>query len=168
MDLLPGLKQLEGQLGQTSDELSVHKGKLEDLMLRAQKISAAAKKNMPNPDPMYGYDLRNCRRDLRAFGLEFTAMPRLLGMLERMAVYDLEAGKSATSVMRACSRVSNALKALHDEAMLNHQHVHDPELKIISGYISQEIEEMAQMGMSLPAIANKIVIIATTTPPNAR
>ena len=70
MDLAPGLKQLEGTLGLTADRINTVKAKLEDLLFRAQRISAAAKNNMKDNDSMYGYDLQNFRRDLRSFGME--------------------------------------------------------------------------------------------------
>jgi len=162
MDLVPGLKQLEGTLNLTADRIAVVKAKLEDLLFRAQKISAAAKNNMKDNDSMYGYDLQNFRRDLRTFGMELTALPGLLAGLERTAEYDLAAGKFATGVMRASSRVANAMKVLHDMSLLAHQHIRVNDHKIMAWYIAQEIEEMGQKCMGLPAVANKIVILCTT------
>ncbi len=164
MDLVPGLKQLEGQLALTADRVAVVKGKLEDLLLRAMKISNAAKNKMKDNDTMYGYDLQNFRRDLRAFGMDIAALPGLLASAERLAAYDPAAAKPAMGVMRVASRVANALKALHDMALLAHQHIRAADHKILAWYIAQEIEEMAQKSMSLPASANKIVIACTTAP----
>ena len=162
MDLVPGLKQLEGTLNLTADRIAVVKAKLEDLLFRAQKISAAAKNNMKDNDSMYGYDLQNFRRDLRTFGMELTALPGLLAGLERTAEYDVAAGKFATGVMRAASRVANAMKVLHDMSLLAHQHIRQNDHKIMAWYIAQEIEEMGQKCMGLPSVANKIVIACTT------
>ncbi len=66
--------------------------------------------------------------------------------------------------MRSASRVANALKTLHDMSLLAHQHIRAADHKIHAWYIAQEIEEMAQKSMSLPSIANKIVIACATVP----
>jgi hypothetical protein len=171
MDLVPGLKQLEGQLNITADRINGVKSKLEDLLFRAQKISAAAKNNMKDNDTMYGYDLQNFRRDLRTFGMDLASLPGLLASMERTAEYDLNAGRFATNVMRASSRVANSMKVLHDMSLLAHQHIRANDQKILAWYIAQEIEEMGQKCMGLPATANKIVILCTTpvagSPPDA-
>ncbi len=163
MDLVPGLKQLEGTMGLTADRINGVKAKLEDLLFRAQRIAAAAKNGMKDNDTMYGYDLQNFRRDLRTFGMDLTALPGLLAGLERTAEYDLNAAKYATGVMRASSRVANSMKVLHDMSLLAHQHIRVADQKMLAWYIAQEIEEMMQKCTGLPATANKIVI-ATTTP----
>ncbi|UPT72419.1 MAG: hypothetical protein M0D55_10515 [Elusimicrobiota bacterium] len=72
--------------------------------------------------------------------------------------------KFATGVMRAASRVANAMKALHDMSLLAHQHVRAADHKITAWYIAQEIEEMGQKCAGLPATANKIVIAVSATP----
>lgn len=167
MDLVPGLKQLEGQLSLTADRINIVKSKLEDLLFRAQKISAAAKNKMKDNDSMYGYDLQNFRRDLRTFGMDLAALPGLLASMERVAQYDAAAGKFATGVMRASSRVANAMKVLQDMSLLAHQHIRQNDQKILAWYIAQEIEEMSQKCTGLPAIANKIVIACTTEKPGA-
>ena len=41
MDLVPGLKQLEGTLGITADRINVVKSKLEDLLFRALVLMPA-------------------------------------------------------------------------------------------------------------------------------
>ncbi|MBI2789511.1 MAG: hypothetical protein HYX59_12595 [Elusimicrobia bacterium] len=168
MDLVPGLKQLEGTLALTADRIAVVKSKLEDLLFRAQKISAAAKNNMKDNDTMYGYDLQNFRRDLRTFGMDLTGLTGLLAGMERIAEYDVAAGKFATGVMRAASRVSNSMKTLHDMSLLAHQHIRQNDQKMLAWYIAQEIEEMMQKCAGLPAIANKIVILTTTEKPGAQ
>lgn len=167
MDLVPGLKQLEGTLSLTADRINVVKSKLEDLLFRAQKISAAAKNNMKDNDSMYGYDLQNFRRDLRTFGMDLAALPGALASMERVAEYDVAAGKFATGVMRAASRVGNSMKTLHDMSLLAHQHIRQNDQKILAWYIAQEIEEMAQKCAGLPATANKIVIAVTTEKPGS-
>lgn len=167
MDLVPGLKQLEGQLSLTADRINVVKGKLEDLLFRAQKISAAAKNKMKDNDTMYGYDLQNFRRDLRTFGMDLSALPGQLASMEKVAEYSLDAAKFATGVMRAASRVANSMKVLQDMSLLAHQHIRQNDQKILAWYIAQEIEEMSQKCTGLPAIANKIVIACTTEKPGA-
>ncbi|MEK7232807.1 MAG: hypothetical protein AAB268_03245 [Elusimicrobiota bacterium] len=164
MDLVPGLKQLEGQLASTADRISDVKIKLEDLLFRAQRISAAAKNNMKNNDTMFGYDLQNFRLGLRTFGMDLSGLPGLLASIERNAKYDLEAAKFATGVMRASSRVANSMKTLQDMSLLAHQHIRANDHKILAWHIAQEIEEMGQKCMSLPSIANKIVILCATPP----
>lgn len=164
MDLVPGLKQLEGTLSLTGDRVTMIKGKLEDLLFRAQRIAAAAKNGMKDNDTMYSYDLQNFRRDIRTFGMEITTLPALLAGLERTAEYDPNAAKFATGVMRGASRVANAMKALHDMSLLAHQHIRATDQKMLAWYIAQEIEEMAQKSLGMPATANKIVIACTTAP----
>ena len=165
MDLVPGLKQLEGTLNISADKINGVKSKLEDLLYRAQKIAAAAKNGMKDNDTMYGYDLQNFRRDLRTFGMDLAGLPGALASLERTAEYDLTAAKFATSVMRAASRVANSMKVLHDMSLLAHQHIKVNDQKILAWYIAQEIEEMMQKCTGLPATANKIVILTTTPKP---
>ena len=167
MDLVPGLKQLEGTLGITADRVSVVKAKLEDLLFRAQKIAAAARNNMGNNDTMYGWDLQNFRRDLRTFGMDLTTLPGLLAGLERTAAYDPNAVKFATGVMRSAARVANSMKTLHEISMLAHQHIKLNDHKILAWYVAQEIEEMSQKCLGLPAVANKIVILCSTPTPEA-
>jgi len=167
MDLVPGLKQLEGTLGITADRVSVVKAKLEDLLFRAQKIAAAARNNMKDNDTMYGWDLQNFRRDLRTFGMDLTTLPGLLASLERGAEYNPDAVKFATGVMRSASRVANSMKNLHDMSLLAHQHIKLNDHKILAWYVAQEIEEMAQKCLGLPAVANKIVILCSTPKPGS-
>ncbi|UPT72418.1 MAG: hypothetical protein M0D55_10510 [Elusimicrobiota bacterium] len=83
MDLVPGLKQLEGTLSLTADRIGVVKAKMEDILFRAQKIASAAKNNMKDTDSMFGWDLNNYRRDLRTFGMELAALPTALGSMEK-------------------------------------------------------------------------------------
>ena len=164
METTAGLKQLEGQLSVTCDRLTTLKAKLEDLLFRAQRIAAAQKNNMPNSDTMFGYDLQHFRRDVRAYSQELTMLPALLGSLERGAVYDEGAVKWAQSVMRLATRLSQSLRALHDMALLAHQHIRAADLKVEAWYVAQEVEELVNRGQSLPTTANKVVI-AVSTPP---
>lgn len=164
MDTTAGLKQIEGQLSLTCDRISSMKGKLEDLLFRAQRISAAQKSNMPNNDSMFGYDLQHFRRDIRTFSMEVQGLPTVLGSIERTASYDVKAAKFAQSVMRLTMRLSQALRSLHDTAVLAHQHIRAADHKIEAWYVAQEIEELVMRGQSLPTSANKIVISVTTPP----
>ena len=164
MELVAGLKQLEGNLSMMADRIVTVKAKLEDLLFRAQRISASAKNNMPNNDTMYGYDLQAFRRSLRVFSADISGMPAMLGSMERAATYDEKAVKFASSVLRSSARMAQNLKALHDMACLAHQHIRSSDHKMEAWYIAQEIEEIAQKGASLPTSANKIVITVSTPP----
>lgn len=162
MELLSGLKQLEGQISVMGDRITMTKGKLEDLLFRAQRISAAAKNNMPSTDSMFGYDLQAFRRGLRTLAADIAALPPLFGSMERQATYDDKALKFGQSVLRMAARLASNLKALHDTALLAHQHIRAADHKMEAWYIAQEIEEMAQKGAGLPTTANKIVIGLST------
>lgn len=164
MDTLPALKQMEGQLSITGDRANALKAKIEDLMFRAQRISAAAKNNMPSTDTMFGYDLQHVRRDVRSYSQELTAIPTVMGSIERTAVYDEKAVKFASGVMRLCTRLSQIMKSLHDCTLIAHQHIRANDHKIEAWYLAQEVEELAQKAQSLPATANKIVIACSTPP----
>ena len=165
MDILPGLKQLEGQFSLVGDRVIALKGKLEDLLFRAQRIANAQKTNMPNPDTMFGYDLQHFRRDIRTFSTEITSLPVVLGSLERSATYDERALKFAQSVLRLSMRISQSLRALHDTAILAHQHIRSADHKVEAWYVAQDIEQLVMKGQGLPTSANKIVIACSTPPP---
>ncbi|MBI3289609.1 MAG: hypothetical protein HYZ74_08850 [Elusimicrobia bacterium] len=147
-----------------SDRVISVKAKLEDLLFRAQRIATAAKNNVPSNDLMYGYDLQGFRKNLRAFSSDMSALPTLLGSLERQAAYDQGALKLAQSVMRLTARLLQSLNALHETALLAHQHIRLSNHKMEAWYIAQEVEEFVQKAQSMPTTANKIVI-ATSTPP---
>lgn len=164
MDTLPALKQMEGTLSVTGDRAHGLQTKIEDLMFRAQRISAAAKNSMPNNDTMFGYDLQHVRRSVRAFAQEMTAIPTMMGSIERTATYDEKAVKFASGVMRLCTRLAQIMKALHDSSLIAHQHIRQNDHKIEAWYLAQEVEELVQKAQGLPAAANKIVI-AVSTPP---
>lgn len=167
MDTLPALKQLEGVLSVTGDRAHGMQSKIEDLMFRAQRIAAAAKNNMPNTDTMFGYDLQHVRRSVRAFAQEVTAIPPLMGSIERTASYDEKAVKFASSLMRLCTRLSQIMKTLHDSTLIAHQHIRANDHKIEAWYLAQEVEELVQKAQGLPATANKIVIAVSTPPKGA-
>lgn len=164
MDTLPALKQMEGLLAVTGDRATALKGKIEELMFRAQRISAAAKNNLPSSDTMFGYDLQHVRRDVRAFSMEMGNLPTALGSIERTAEYDENAAKFATGVMRMCTRLSQIMKSLLDCATIAHQHIRANDQKIEAWYLAQEVEELAHKAQSLPGTANKIVILVSTPP----
>jgi len=167
MDPTPALKQIESQLSITCDRVTNLKAKLEDLLFRAQRISAAAKNGMPNNDMMFGYDLQHFRRDVRGFTGELTSLPTVLGSIERTASYDLKAAKFAQSVMRLSMRLSQSLRSLHDMALLAHQHIRTADHKIEAWYLAQDVEEMVMRGQGMPTSANKIVILTSTPPAGA-
>lgn len=162
METLAGLKQLEGQLSLVADRIATLKAKLEDLLFRAQRISHAQKIHMPNLDTMFGHDLQHFRRDIRGFSQDITGLPVQLGSLERTAAYDPQAAKLAQTVMRLAVRVTQALRSLHDMAILAHQHIRTADHKIEAWYVTQEIEELLVKGQGLPTAANKIVVACST------
>jgi hypothetical protein len=167
METLAGLKQMEGTLSTTCDHASAMKAKLEDLLFRAQRISANQKNNMASTDTMFGYDLQHFRRSIRTFAGEVGALPTVMGSIERTAEYDEKAGKFATAVMRLCMRLTGILRALHDTSLLAHQHIRTADHKIEAWYMAQEIEELLMRGQGLPTVANKIVIVTQTPPKGA-
>ncbi len=167
METTTALKQMEGTLSIVCEHTSAVKAKLEDLLFRAQRISAAAKNNMGVTDTMFGYDLQNFRRGIRTFGGEISSLPVVLGSIERTAVYDEKASKFATAVMRLAMRLSNLLRALHDTSILAHQHIRTADHKMEAWYLAQEIEELVMRGQGLPTVANKIVILTQTPPKDA-
>lgn len=170
METLQALKQMEGTLAMTGDKVSALKGKLEDLLFRAQRISNAQKNNLPNNDTMYGYDLQRFRREIRTFGTEMSGIPVVLGAIERTAAPDDKAAKFANDVMRLCMRLTQNLRALHDLSLLAHQHIRAADLKVEAWYLAQEVEEMVMRGQGLPTVANKIVMACsspTKAPPPA-
>jgi hypothetical protein len=165
MDTLPALKQMEGTLSVTGDRAHALGAKIEDMMFRAQRISAAAKNNMPNTDTMFGYDLQHVRRSVRAFSQEMTSLPTMMGSIERSAEYDEKAVKFATGVMRLCTRLAQIMKTLHEGTLIAHQHIRANDHKIEAWYLAQEVEELTHKAQGLPASANKIVIAVSTPPP---
>lgn len=172
MEVLAGLKQIEGTLSITCDKINAQKAKLEDLLFRAQRIANAQKNGMPNNDTMYGYDLQKFRREIRTFSTELSGLPVLLGSIAANATPDDRAAKFASSVARLATRMSQALRALHDLSLLAHQHIRSADLKIEAWYLAQEVEEMVMRGQGLPTVANKIVMatavpIAAAPPPAA-
>lgn len=164
METLAGLKQLEGRFSLAGDRVVALKAKLEDLLFRAQRIANAQKIQMPNTDIMFGHDLQHFRRDVRGFAQEIAGLPLLLSSMERTAAYDERAVKFAQAVMRLAIRIAQALRSLHDTAVLAHQHIRSADHKIEAWYISQEIEELVMKGQGLPTSANKIVVACSTPP----
>ena len=53
-----GLKQISTQLTVLTERVQVVAAKLEDLLFRAQRISAGLKNGRVNTDTGYGYDLQ--------------------------------------------------------------------------------------------------------------
>ena len=170
METIAGLKQMGAQLSLMADRVGVVHAKLEDLLFRAQRISAATRNGLLNSDTMYGHDLQIFRGSLRTFKMDISILPTMLGSIERQAVYDESSVKFAQDVMRNASRFSQTMKALHEISLLAHQHIRTADHKMEAWYIAQEIEAIAQQAQSLPMSANKIVIIASTPPrsPSAR
>lgn len=164
MELLSALKQAESTLTLISDRVGVLKAKLEDLVFRAQKIAQLKKAGGNSTDSMFGYDLQAFRRDVRTFSHEVSALPTTLGGIERTAVYDENAAKLASSLMRLADRLRKALEGLYDQALMAHSHIRESDHKVEAWYIVQEVEQMAEKGKLLPTIANKVLIVVSTPP----
>lgn len=164
MEQLSALRQLERGLSLFSDRVAMLQGKLEDLVFRSQRIANALKNNLQVQDTMFGYDLQNFRREIQRFANEVGALPNTLAGMERTASFQDEAVRNAQDVMRLTDRLSKALKTLHDQTLLAHQHIRQSDHKIEAWYLAQEIEEMAQKAQALPALANKVVIKVSTPP----
>ena len=107
---------------------------------------------------MYGYDLQNFRRDVRAFSNDIGGLGTMLGSIERGGQYDEECVASAQAVMRLCERLQRALVALAEQALLAHQHIRQAEHKVEAWYLIQEIEAAIQQTQALPGLANKVII----------
>jgi hypothetical protein len=167
MEALAGLKQMEGTLSTVCDKVNAMKAKVEDLLFRAQRIANAQKNGMQNNDTMFGYDLQKFRRDVRTFSSEISGLPVLMGSIATSAVPDERAAKFASAVMRLSSRLSQAMRGLHDMSLLAHQHIRSADLKIEAWYLAQEVEELVMRGQGLPTIANKIVMATTAVVPAA-
>lgn len=164
MEQLSALKQLESSLSLFSDRVAVLQGKLEDLVFRAQRIANALKNNLKVQDTMFGYDLQNFRREIQRFSNELGGISNVLAGVERAASFQEDAVKNAQAVMRLSDRLSKALKTLHDQALIAHQHIRQSDHKIEAWYLAQEVEEMAQKTQALPTLANKAVIKVSTPP----
>ncbi|MFA6002439.1 MAG: hypothetical protein WC881_00060 [Elusimicrobiota bacterium] len=162
MEQSSALKQAESKLSLMSDRVSVLQSKLEDLLFRAQRIAKAIKSNLTVSDNMFGMDLQNFRRDVRAFSNEVAAVPIAFGTMERSATYDESAVSRAQAVWRMADRLHKSLAALSDQALLAHQHIRQAEYKVEAWYLAQEAEQMAMQTQGLPLIANKIVIAVST------
>jgi hypothetical protein len=160
MEQLRALRQAEGRLSLVGDHISVLSGKLEDLLFRAQRIAHALKDNAKAKvtDAMFGYDLQNFRRDVRAFGNDAGGISSALGSIERSAQYDEPSLVHAQAVMRLCDRIFKGLSALLDKAVLAHQHIREAEHKVEAWYMVQEIESLAQQTQGLPGLANKVLV----------
>ncbi|MEK7390302.1 MAG: hypothetical protein AAB036_11475 [Elusimicrobiota bacterium] len=161
-----GLKQISTQLTVLTERVQVVAAKLEDLLFRAQRISAGLKNGRVNTDTGYGYDLQGFRGGLRIFKADISSLPTAMGNISRQANYDPGLVKLAQDVMRLASRFAQVMKSLHEIALLAHQHIRSADHKMAAWYIAQEIEEFALMAQSLPLAANKI-LITVSTPPHA-
>jgi len=158
MEQLNSLKQLESRLSLLANKVGSLQSKLEDLVFRAQRLASAAKNNRMQADTMFGYDLQVFRRELRSFGNELETLPAALAGAERSAMIAPGALNPAQSVMRLSFRVSKALRELHDQALLAHQHLREADHKVEAWYVVQAAEMLSQRAQSLPTIANKIVL----------
>lgn len=164
MEQTSSLKMAEGKLSQVIDKITFFAAKLEDLLFRAQRISAAAKNKIKSNDSMFGYDLNGFRRQIQNFSHEIGALPVMVSSLERTAGYEEEALKRAQSLMRVADRVNKSLRTLHDHALLAHQHIREADHKIEAWHLVQEIDQMVSKSQSLPSLANKIVLHVSTAP----
>ena len=160
MEQLRALTQMESTLSLIGDHCSVLSGKLEGLLFRAHRI-ANARKEDPKArvtDTMFGYDLQNFRRDIRALSSELEGLATILHSIERYAQYDEASLLHAQAVMRLAERTHKGLGALLDQATLAHGHIREAEHKVEAWYLIQEIEAAIQQTQALPGLANKVII----------
>jgi hypothetical protein len=164
MEQSRALKQLESRLSLLGDHVSVLSGKLEDLLFRAQRIAHALKDDAKAQvgDSMFGYDLQNFRRDVRAFGNDAGGLSAAIGSIERSAQFDEPSVALAQAVMRLSERLHKGLGLLLDQAVLAHQHIRQAEHKVEAWYMVQEVESLVQQVQVLPGIANKVLIAVST------
>ena len=158
MNLLSGLKQIEGALSLACDKAQILKIKLEDLVFRAQRISSAMKTLTTHHDPMYGHDLQRYRREILSFREDLSTLSSQLNSLSEKAVPEEKSLQFAQSVLRRAMLLGQSLRSLYDSALLAHQHIRAADLKVEAWYLAQEIEGMQSLSHGLPAMANKIVI----------
>ncbi len=166
MNLLSGLKQIEGATSLACDKVQSLKIKLEDLDFRAQRIASAMKNSTTHHDPMFGHDLQRYRREILAFREELSVLSAQLATLSSLAQPDEKALACAQSVLRRSMQLGQNLRTLHDNALLAHQHIRAADLKVEAWYLAQVIEEMQSLSHGLPTVANKIVI--ATSEANSR
>lgn len=163
-DAALALKQLEGELAVARDRASALGGKLEDLLFRAQRIAHAHKNGLKDPDTMYGYDLQHFRRDLRAYAGDVGALPARLESASRSAAPGAESLARAQAVLRLCAGLAQAVRGLHDSALIAHQHIRAADHKIEAWAVVQELDELASRAQGLPGVAGKIVAVSGGTP----
>ena len=162
MEQQRALKDLEGVISLLCDHASALLGKLEGLLFRAQRMAHAGKDNIGVGDMMFGYDLRNFRQELRNFSQEIDALSARIGMMARTAVFEESAVACAQAVMRLVERLHRAVVALHDQALLAHQHIRRTEYKMEAWYLVQESDNLESLSQGLPASANKLIIRVST------
>ncbi len=164
MEQLRAIKQAESRLSLIGDHASVLSGKLEDLLFRAQRIAQSLKDDakVKSTDSMFGYDLQNFRRDVRAFGNDAGGLSSALGSITHAAQYDESSLIHAQAVMRLSDRLYKSLCALLDQAVLAHQHIRQAEYKVDAWYMVQEVESLTQQAQVLPGIANKLLVAVSS------
>ena len=165
MEQMNALRQTESTLSLINGKISAIAAKLEDLVFRAQRIATAKKTNQVCPDTMFGYDLQNFRGEIRRFGQEVEGLPNTIGTIERSAVPNEDSVKHAQTILRLVTHLSQALRNLHDQALITHQAIRESDFKIQAWYLVQEIEQLAQRGQSLPTAANRVVLAVAPPEP---
>lgn len=167
MEVQIRLKNVESLLSTTADKVTALKGRLEDLVLRAQRITNAAKNNMPNNDMMFGTDLQNFRKELRQFAFELTSVIPALQSIERMATYEPSVLAISQSVFQKTNRLAQGMRNLQETTLFAQHHIRASDHKVHAFYIVQEVEEMTGKVQALPTSANKVVIAVSTPPGGA-
>jgi len=162
MDQENALKHVESVLSLTADRAAVLQSKLEEIFFRAQRLSNAMKNGTKNSDYMFGYDLQHFRNEVRAFGIELSAIPNMIGSLDRGAAYEEAAVTRARAVMHLTERLSRGLHAFQDMALLAQAHIREAEHKIEAWHMVQDVEQMVQKARPLPMMVNKVLIKIST------
>lgn len=165
MDIHNAFKQAESRLTLVGDRTTTMHAKLEDLLFRAQKISAAAKNKVKSTDNMFGYDLQHFRRDLRSYAMEVVSLPTVLSAIERDCEPNPSMDKAAQALSRLAGRIQKQIGTLHTTALMAHQHMREAEHKVEGWYITQEVEELVQKTQGLPTVAQRIVLRINSTAP---
>ncbi|MDD5627580.1 MAG: hypothetical protein PHU21_00830 [Elusimicrobia bacterium] len=161
-----GLKQMESTMSLLGDHVSVLVSKLESLLGRAHRIRRALTDNpkAQTPDTMFGYDLQNFRRDVRALAVELGGISTVLGNIERGAHGSDSDLIRAQSVLRLAARLQRSASTLQDHSLVAHETIRSAEHKVEAWYLVQEVEALVSLTQPLAGVANKIVIAVSAAP----
>ena len=165
MEPWEGAAEAENRLSLAADHVHSLSCRLEDLLFRAQRVAHALKRNAPSHDRMFGEDLNALRRDVRAFNNELEEILRVLTGLARPGPYKEEYSRHAQTVNNRSHLLVNAVAALHEQALLAHQHIRQADHRSEAWYLTQEAERLVEQCQPFPSITTQIVIWANAHTP---